>query len=237
MENKNIIFRQLFEKDTSTYTYILADKNSKEAIIIDPVKTMVERDLKILEELDLKLKYILDTHVHADHVTGSFDLRKKTNAQIVVGKGTGVKCANILLEDGEEISFGDIFLKALATPGHTDGCTSYVIENMVFTGDAMLIRSCGRVDFQQGDSGKLYDSIQKLFSLPDDTIVYPGHDYKGNTSSTILEEKKFNRFASIKDKTEFMNAMDSRELPLPKYIHMAVPSNNICGEKVVGNNN
>lgn len=233
MKNEKLIFRQLFESESSTYTYLLADKETKEAVLIDPVKEMSERDITLLEELGLKLKYVLDTHVHADHVTASFDLREKTGAKIVEGKGTGVECADILLSDGETVEFGSFSIKAISTPGHTDGCTSYIIDGMVFTGDTMLIRSCGRTDFQQGSPENLFWSVQKLLTLPDDTVVYPGHDYNGFTSSTIGEEKSYNKFASIRDKDKFKEAMNARELPLPKKIHYAVLSNQICGEKVV----
>ena len=190
--NKNLIFKQLFEKESSTYTYLLADKNSKEAVLIDPVKEMVKRDLKLINELNLKLKYILDTHVHADHVTGSFDLKKETNAKIIEGIDSQVKCADKLLNENDEILFGEFKLRALLTPGHTDGCTTYVLdsENIAFTGDTILIRIVGRCDFQQGNSNKLFESIQKIFKLGNDFKIYPGHDYRGFSSSTVLEEKK-----------------------------------------------
>jgi glyoxylase-like metal-dependent hydrolase (beta-lactamase superfamily II) len=189
----NSIFYQLFEHDSSTYTYVIADPITKEAAIIDPVHETVERDLKLIDELGLKLKYVLDTHVHADHITGASEIRKRTGARSALGAGAGVDCADIPLNDGQELQLGSLTIKALATPGHTDSCMSYVCDGRVFTGDALLIRGTGRTDFQKGSSDRLYDSIyQRLFTLPDDTQVYPGHDYRGQTASTIGLEKKHN---------------------------------------------
>jgi sulfur dioxygenase len=225
--------RQLYDKESSTYTYLLFDE-TKEAIIIDPVKEQVERDFNLVEELALKLKYILDTHVHADHVTGSYDLREKTGAKIVVGEANNLDCADVLVKDNDTLEFGNTKVAVLSTPGHTNGCTSYVVDNMVFTGDTMLIRSCGRVDFQEGSADKLYESLTKLFELNDDTKVYPAHDYKGRTMSTIGEEKKFNEFIGNNvSKDEFVNKMNDLKLPMPKHIKISVPSNRLCGEKVV----
>lgn len=234
MANKNLMLRQLFEKESSTYTYLLADKNTKEAIIIDPVRETMQRDLKLVEELGLKLLYILDTHIHADHITSSYHLSDITSARIVLGKNTSLDKADILLDEDEVLKFGDFEIKAILTPGHTNGCTTYNISNMLFTGDTLLIRSVGRTDFQQGDGAKLYDSIMKLYAFDDETIIYPGHNYDGILSSTIGEEKKFNNFIkSNTSKEEFVNAMNKRELPLPKKIDIAVPSNMILGEKVI----
>lgn len=236
MENKNLLFRQLFEKESSTYTYLLADKGTKEAIIIDPVKETVERDHKLIEELGLSLKYILDTHVHADHVTASNDLRKLTKAQVIQGINTKVTCADKLVGEGEVIEFGQFSLKAIETPGHTNGCTSYYLEQeeMVFTGDTLLIRSCGRTDFQQGSSERLYESIQKLFSLPDTTLVMPAHNYIGLTISSIKEEMQFNEFANTSTpKEKFVEKLDNLQLSLPKKIHIAVPSNMVCGSEII----
>lgn len=236
MERKNLIFRQLFEKETSTYTYLLADKETKEAIIIDPTKDMVERDLDLIKKLNLNLKYILDTHVHADHVTGSNDLREKTGAKIALGIATELKCADILLKDGDELEFGEFKIRAISTPGHTNGCTSYVLEDMVFTGDTMLIGSCGRVDFQQGSAKKIHDSMKKLFELNDETTVYPGHDYKGFTSSTIGEEKENNEFfKGSANEEKFIERIEEMKLPEPKRIHIAVPSNQTCGKEIIEN--
>lgn len=228
-----MIFHQLFESETSTYTYILADEETREAIIVDPVLETADRDLKLLGELNLKLKYIVDTHIHADHVTGAGHLRKMTGAQTGVSAQAKVDCADISLRDGDELSFGKYKLKALETPGHTDSCMSYFVDGKVFTGDALLIRGTGRTDFQQGSSDKLYDSIKtKLFSLPDETIVYPGHDYRGFASSTIGLEKKYNpRVGAGRTKDEFVKIMGELKLANPKKIHEAVPANLGCGIK------
>lgn len=227
----DIIFHQLFEPETSTYTYIIADKKTKQAAIIDPVLETVERDLKLIAELDLQLMYVLDTHIHADHITGAGEIRKLTKAKTAVGHEAEVSCIDIPLEDGQELLLGNKKITVIATPGHTNTCNSYVFEGLVFTGDALLIRGCGRTDFQQGSSDKLYDSVhKKLFKLPDDTLVYPGHDYRGQTSSTIALEKKFNpRLAETKTKAEFIQLMSELKLEHPKKIHEAVPANLACG--------
>jgi glyoxylase-like metal-dependent hydrolase (beta-lactamase superfamily II) len=224
--------RQLFDQETWTHTYLLWDDNSKEGIIIDPVKEKVERDLKLIKELEVNLKHVLETHVHADHITGAHDLRENTGAKVYYGEKAAVECADGGLSDGEELSFGAFKVKALSTPGHTDGCTSFLVENMVFTGDTLFIRGTGRTDFQQGSSEALYKSVnEKLFSLPDETIVYPGHDYKGMWFSTIAEEKRFNpRLGSGKSLAEFVEIMDNLNLAHPKKIDIAVPANLKCGK-------
>lgn len=231
----SLIFRPLFEKQSSTYTYLLADANSKEAIIIDPVDETKQRDIGLIEELGLALKYIVETHVHADHITSSCPLKQKfKNAQIVLGDANPVACADILVKDGESLSFGQYKLEAMSTPGHTDGCMSYVVDDKVFTGDALLIRSCGRCDFQGGSADKLFDSIQYLFTLPDATYVYPAHDYGGRTVSSIWEEKAFNEMiGGGVDKAEFIKRVDAMELSLPAKIHVAVPANQVCGSKII----
>jgi glyoxylase-like metal-dependent hydrolase (beta-lactamase superfamily II) len=191
MMSPKTIFYQLFEHESSTYTYVIADPLTKEAAIIDSVLETVDRDLKLIEELGLKLKYILDTHIHADHITGAGEIRKRTGAKTGVSQEANVECVDIPLKDGQELLLGDKKIKAISTQGHTNSCMSFLFDGKVFTGDALLIRGTGRTDFQQGSSEKLYESVhQKLFKLPDDTQVYPGHDYRGQTSSTILEEKK-----------------------------------------------
>ncbi|MFT5713466.1 MAG: sulfur dioxygenase, partial [Glaciecola sp.] len=168
-----ILFRQLFDQESFTYSYLLADPNSKEGLLIDPVKEQIERDLTLIAELGIKLKYVLDTHIHADHITGSGLIRERIKGvQTVLSEGSHVHCANLILSNGDELSCGSLKLKALATPGHTSGCMSYYIDGMVFTGDTLLIRGCGRTDFQQGSPEQLYNSVrQKLFTLPDCTLV------------------------------------------------------------------
>ncbi len=237
MHTPKFLFRQLFDYDTWTYTYLLADSQTREAALIDSVKEQVQRDLQLLEELDLRLKYVMETHVHADHITGAEEIRRATGAQSVVGVGTHVDCANIQLGDGEVVALGNFHIQALATPGHTNGCISYSVNGCVFTGDALLIRGTGRTDFQQGSSEVLYHSItHKLFTLPDDTLVYPGHDYRGFTVSTIGEEKKFNpRVGAGKTKQEFIDIMAHLKLAMPKKIQIAVPANMACGSSEKSN--
>ncbi|MGZ3743141.1 MAG: rhodanese-like domain-containing protein [Pseudobdellovibrionaceae bacterium] len=228
----DIIFYQLFEAESSTFTYIIADKKTKEAAIIDPVLETVDRDLKLIKELGLRLMYILDTHIHADHITGAGELRRQTQAKTGVSHEAEIPCVDIPLEDGQELLLGDKKIKVIATPGHTNTCLTYAFEGMIFTGDSLMIRGCGRTDFQQGSADKLYDSVhEKLFKLPDDTFVYPGHDYRGQTASTIGLEKKFNpRLSETKSKEEFKKIMSELKLANPKKIHEAVPANLACGK-------
>jgi len=231
----SLIFKPLFEKESSTYTYLLADSSTKEAIIIDAVDETQQRDIGLIEELGLDLKYIIETHVHADHITSSCPLKQKfVNAQIVLGETNPVACADVLIKDQEVLEFGDYQMTAMTTPGHTDGCMSYVVDDKVFTGDALLIRSCGRCDFQGGSADKLFDSIQKIFTLPDETYVYPAHDYGGRTVSSIWEEKAFNEMiGGGVGKAEFIRRVDAMELSLPAKIHVAVPANQVCGSKII----
>lgn len=228
------VFYQLFEHESSTYTYIIADTISNEAAIIDPVLVTVERDLKLITELGLKLKYIIDTHIHADHITGAGEIRQKTKALSVVSANANVKCADKTINHGEKLYLGNKSITALETPGHTNSCMSFIFENKVFTGDALLIRGCGRTDFQQGSAEKLYESVhEKLFTLPENMQVYPAHDYKGQTSSTIEMEKKFNpRLGQNKTKNEFVTIMANLKLAEPKKIHEAVPANLACGQNL-----
>lgn len=230
--NQASIFYQLFEPESSTYTYLIADPVSQEAALIDPVIETVERDLKLIEELGFKLKYVLDTHVHADHITAAGEIRKRTGAQSAVSAEAGVDCIDIHLEDGQELPLGRYSIRALATPGHTNSCMSFVFDGRVFTGDALLIRGTGRTDFQQGSADRLYDSVhQKLFTLPEETQVYPGHDYRGQTASTIGLEKRFNpRLGMNKTKGDFVKTMSELKLANPKKIHEAVPANLACGQ-------
>lgn len=230
--NDKLFFRQLFDAESFTYTYLLADTTSKEAVLIDPVVENVERDLKLVEQLGFNLKYVLDTHVHADHVTGAGKIRELTGAKTVVGAGAKVDCASVSIADGDTVSFGPFAIKALSTPGHTDGCTSYYVEGMVFTGDALLIRGNGRTDFQQGSSEKLFHSIKdKLYKLPKETRVYPAHDYRGQTASSIGEEMQFNaRIPSGQSLGEFVKIMEALDLADPKKIQISVPANMKCGQ-------
>jgi sulfur dioxygenase len=210
-------------------SYIISDHDSKQAVIIDPIMENVDRDVSVIRELGLLLAFAVETHVHADHITGASLIKDKTNAQIVYGgaaKGV-VTGADRFLSDGEELRFGRTSMVALATPGHTDGCTSYVLPGAVFTGDALFIRGNGRTDLQGGSPEKLFESVRKkLFTLPDDTIVYPGHDYHGRVSSTIGEEKQFNeRLKMSIDKTTFVETMNKRRTPRPAKMDVAIPAN------------
>ncbi|WGV25396.1 MBL fold metallo-hydrolase [Halotia branconii] len=224
--------RQLFDQESSTYTYLLVDKNTKQAILIDSVVEQVERDIKLLQELGLSLCYCLETHVHADHITGTAKLRELTGCLGVVPEKAQVSCADRLIKDGEILQLGSIKVEAIATPGHTNSHLTYKVNDKIFTGDALFIRGCGRTDFQGGDAGTLYDSVtQRLFTLPDETFVYPAHDYRGHTVSTIGEEKQWNpRFAGH-SREEFIELMENLNLPDPKKIMEAVPANKRCGNE------
>lgn len=224
-----MFLRQLFDGDTWTYTYLVADPRSKQAILIDPVRDQVDRDLTLISQLGFKLAYALDTHVHADHVTGAGLLREKTGCKVVCGE-RGPESADLRLSDGARIPLGDLQLEVLATPGHTDDSVSVLAGSHIFTGDALFVRGNGRTDFQNGSSDQLYDAItQRIFSLPDETQVWPGHDYKGHTMTTVGEEKRFNPRLAGKSKAEFAKIMAALGLPAPKYLHEAVPANREVG--------
>ncbi len=229
--NNNTIFFQLFEPESSTYTYLIADEKTKEAAIIDPVIETVDRDLKFIDELGLKLLYILDTHVHADHISSAGKIKKITGARTCISGLANVECVDIKLDDGQELKLGNKTIKAITTPGHTNSCMSFYFEGRVFTGDTLLIRGCGRTDFQQGSSETLFHNVRsKLFTLPDSTMVYPAHDYKGFTSSTILLEKKYNpRLGMDKTLDDFKKIMEELKLPYPKKIDVSLPANLTCG--------
>lgn len=210
-------------------SYLVADRESGQAVIIDSVIENVERDVKLVKELGLILLFAVETHVHADHITGASLLKDRTGAQIVYGDGaaSAVTGADLFLPDGRQLRFGHSALNALATPGHTDGCTSYVLPGAVFTGDTLFIRGNGRTDLQGGSAATLFESVRyTLFALPDDTIVYPGHDYQGRVSSTIGEEKRFNERLNLSiDKDRFIELMNKRKQPRPAKIDIAVPAN------------
>lgn len=226
--------RPLFDDESSTWTYILIDNETKKAAIIDSVAEKAERDLQLMAEMNLAVSYVLETHIHADHVTAASRIKDKTGAVIILGAGARAyaKGADIYLDDGEGLMLGKTAIKALATSGHTDSCTSYLVNSAVFTGDAMLIRGCGRTDFQQGNAGRLYDNIhRKLFTLPDETRVYPAHDYKGMLYSTIGEEKLHNPRLKLENSREdFIRIMDELKLDPPKKIDIAVPENTELGQ-------
>ncbi len=228
-----MLFRQLFDPTSSTYTYLLADEQSREAVIIDPVIDQLDRDVQLIEELSLKLLYVLDTHVHADHVTASGSLSARLGAKTVLSERSGVGYADLLVKDGDRLRFGRHEIEVRETPGHTDGCLTFVTSDpgMAFTGDALLIRGSGRTDFQQGSSRGLYRSVhEKIFTLPDATLVYPGHDYKGRTCSSVGEEKQHNpRLGAGKTVEQFVEIMAKLTLAPPKQLAVAVPANLHCG--------
>ncbi|MSP96722.1 MAG: MBL fold metallo-hydrolase [Betaproteobacteria bacterium] len=221
-----MFFRQSFDSTSSTYTYILADPATKAAVIIDPVAELADRDLAILREQDFSLQWILDTHVHADHVTGANSLKAVTGAKTAVGLACGAIGYDRSLVDDDEIRFGGLQLRTIATPGHTPGSMSFYCKDRVFTGDTLLIGSCGRSDFQNGDPEALYYSItERLFTLDDDTLVYPAHDYKGRRVSSIGEEKALNPRLAGKSREDFVTLMGNLGLPPPKLLLIAVPAN------------
>ena len=233
---QHVLFRQLFDPDTSTYTYLIADTSTQEAVLIDPVREQVNREVELLGELDLKLVATLDTHAHADHVTGADSLRKRLGSEVIIAKASGADNADRYVEHGDTIEVGGITVEVRATPGHTSGCVTYVMQAqdapaMAFTGDALLIRGCGRTDFQQGDSATLYNSVhEQVFTLPDDTLIYPGHDYKGRMVSTVREERRFNpRLGGGRSEAEFCEIMAALDLPFPRRINEALPANMRCG--------
>ncbi|WP_448380593.1 MBL fold metallo-hydrolase [Gloeomargarita sp.] len=228
-------FRQLFDRETWTYTYLVADPHTREAALIDPVLEQVARDVQLLRELGLTLRYALDTHVHADHITGTGKLRELTGCLGIVPAGAPVTCADRFLRDGEVVQVGAIPIQAIATPGHTASHLAYLVNHThLLTGDSLFIRGCGRTDFQSGDAGALYDSItQRLFTLEDTVWVYPGHDYRGHTVSTIGEEKRWNPRLAGKSRAEFIAFMRELKLPDPQKMMEAVPANERCGQVAV----
>jgi len=230
-----MLTRQLIDPDTSTYTYLLADEDTREAILIDPVREQVERDAQIIEELGLHLVATLETHVHADHVTGAWLLKQRFGSDILYPASSGVEGADRLLGEGDTVRFGRHAVEVRLTPGHTAGCATYVTSDgsRAFTGDALLIHGSGRTDFQQGDARTLYRSVRdQIFTLPDATELYPGHDYKGRTVTTVAEEKAFNpRLGLEKDEDTFVEIMDGLNLAYPRYIDRALPANMNLGRE------
>ena len=225
-----MIFKKLRDAESSTYTYLLADAATKEAVIIDSVKENVCTYLDFLQEHQLRLKFILDTHVHADHITGAGVLREKTGAQTVLGKQAKADCVSKKAHEGDTLQFGACEIKTILTPGHTPCHVCYVMPDRVFTGDALFIEGCGRTDFQGGSAEQLWDSVtRKLFTLPPDTLVYPGHDYKFKRVSTIQQEIDTNPRFKNQTQESFVQLMHSLNLPEPKRIHEAVPANEKCG--------
>ena len=234
LASNTFLFRQLLDESSHTYTYLVADRASREAVLIDPVLEQCERDLQLMKELGLTLRATFETHVHADHVTASGLLRRKTGCQVALGQAAEVPCADVQLKNQETYRLGALSFLVLSTPGHTAGCTSFYCPALgaVFTGDALLIRGCGRTDFQQGNSQQLYESItQKLFTLPDETLVYPGHEYKGRSHSSVAEEKAHNpRAGGGRTVEQFQKIMAELKLDPPQRIREAVPLNMKCGE-------
>ncbi len=232
----NLILRQLFDPVSSTYTYLLGDAVSRQAVIIDTVFEQHLRDRALIQELGLTLVASLDTHCHADHVTGSWLMQQATGCLIGVSKryGAAVPEADLLLDHGDRIDFGSRHLEVRATPGHTDGCLTFVTDDhsLAFTGDCLLIRAAGRCDFQQGNASRLFHSITgQIFSLPDDCLIYPGHDYSGRTVTSVWEEKAHNpRIGGQADERDFVGFMQNMNLPHPKQIAIAVPANLRCGK-------
>ena len=221
-----MIFRQLFDPGSSTYTYLLGDREDGQAVIVDPVREQAQRDLDLILALRLDLQWIVESHVHADHVTGALALKEATGARSAVSQHCGATGFDRLLEDGDIVEFGSASLKVIATPGHTPGSSCFLWHDRLMTGDTLLIGGCGRTDFQHGDAATLYESITgRLFTLPDDTLVYPGHDYNGRRVSTIAEERATNpRLAGV-TRERFIEIMNNLHLPTPARMAESVPAN------------
>ncbi len=221
-----MIFKQLFDDKSSTYTYIVASGKGREALIIDPVIEDTSNYTKILNVLELKLVKVIDTHIHADHVSAMAELKKRTNCQTVMGEHSKSEVVSLKVKDNEKISIDGINLEALYTPGHTDDSYCFAMKDRIFTGDTLLINGTGRTDFQNGSSSEAYDSLfNKVLKLPEETLVYPAHDYKGNKFSTIGNEKKNNPRLQVNSAAEYANIMDNLKLANPKMMDVAVPAN------------
>lgn len=228
-----MLFRQLFDYDTWTYTYLIADEATGEAALVDPVLEQCDRDLTLLQNLGLTLKFCLETHLHADHITAAGRLRELTGCETVVPAGAKADCADRFVAEGDRLQVGSIEIQAIETHGHTDSHAAYLVnQTELLTGDSLFIRGCGRTDFQSGDAGQLFDSVQRLFQLPDSTRVWPGHDYKGHTVSSIGEEKRLNPRFADRDRQGFVEFMQGLDLPDPQRMMEAVPANERCGRTV-----
>ena len=225
-----MLFTQLFERESSTYTYLIASRTGGEALLIDPVRSELSQYLRLIDELDLRLVFAIDTHVHADHITALGDLRTETNCATLMGAQSKAECVSRKISDGERLGVDGLELRALHTPGHTDDSYSFVMNDRVFTGDTLLIRGTGRTDFQNGDAGAQYESLfGKLLQLPEQTLVYPAHDYKGWTVSTVGEERAHNPRLQVRSKQEYIELMQGLRLPSPRLMATAVPANLACG--------
>ena len=221
-----MIFRQLFDKNSSTYTYLIASEKGREALIIDPVLENIDIYIKNLNELDLKLVKVIDTHIHADHITGASQLNKKTNCCTIMGEHTPAESVQIKVKEDEIIKLDGLKIKTIYTPGHTSDSYSFLMNNLIFSGDTLLINGTGRTDFQNGNAKDAYHSIfGKLLKLPEDTILYPGHDYNGKKMSTIGNEKKFNPRLQVNSENEYEEIMNNLNLPRPKLMDINVPRN------------
>lgn len=230
-----MIFRQLFDAESSTYTYLLADSQTREAVLIDPVIEQIEGYLTLLKELGLTLVVAMDTHTHADHITALGELRDRTGCKSMIGVQSNSNCASATFGDGDTVAVGGMRIKTLHTPGHTNDSYSFVLEEQgqtyLFSGDTLLIRGSGRTDFQQGDARQQYHSLfDKLLQLPADTWVYPAHDYKGWSVSTIDEERRNNPRLQVANIEEYVNIMAKLNLPNPRMMDVAVPANQACGQ-------
>jgi glyoxylase-like metal-dependent hydrolase (beta-lactamase superfamily II)/rhodanese-related sulfurtransferase len=229
-----LVFRQLFDPHSSTYSYLLGDSRSREAVLIDPVFEQARRDAALIEELGLELRATLETHVHADHVTGAWLLKRRFGSAIVLSASSGAQGADRYVAHGDRIDFGKRYLETRATPGHTHGCVTYVLddESLAFTGDCLLIRGSGRTDFQQGDPREMYRSVRsQILTLPPTCLLYPAHDYRGLTVTSVAEERRFNpRLGGDVGEGDFVGYMNNLGLPHPKLMDIAVPANLRCGQ-------
>jgi glyoxylase-like metal-dependent hydrolase (beta-lactamase superfamily II) len=227
-----MVFRQLFDRESSTYTYLIAGEAGGEALLIDPVLEGTERYVRLIEELDLRLVIAVDTHIHADHITALGSLREQTGCATAMGERARAECVSVRLREGEKVGLGGARLDVLYTPGHTDDSYSLVMPDRVFSGDTLLIRGTGRTDFQNGDPAAQYDSLfDKVLRLPPATLVYPAHDYNGMTVSTIGEETKYNPRLQVKSKQEYVDLMNGLKLDNPRLMDVAVPANRACGRR------